>query len=133
MTDSLKMRRHCEVLHHSGDKLDEPRPSIRHTHRPAVHVREPGGGSEASAGAPASVNRFPGAADQRPAGHTECHPTTSGGLMDEEKIEEMADDAMNSLDEAIEDWSVKDALAFFEFMESNIGFRIRALREDLNR
>jgi len=53
--------------------------------------------------------------------------------MDEEKIEEMADDAMNSLDEAIEDWSVKDALAFFEFMESNIGFRIRALREDLNR
>ena len=53
--------------------------------------------------------------------------------MDEEKIEEMADDAMNSLDEAIEDWSVADAITFFEFMESNIGMRLNGLREDLKR
>jgi len=53
--------------------------------------------------------------------------------MDEEQIENMADDAMNSLDEAVEDWSVQEAITFFEFMESNIGFRLNGLREDLKR
>jgi hypothetical protein len=51
--------------------------------------------------------------------------------VDDSEIEEYADDAMSVLDDVVkDDWSVQDTITFFEFMESNIEFRLKGLRAD---
>jgi hypothetical protein len=53
--------------------------------------------------------------------------------MDEDAIENMAAEQFDNVCEAVDDWSIKDQIDYFETIESDVGLRIRGLKEDLAR